>query len=311
MKLIEQGEVNAMLDFPTVIASLISAHERAAMEVAESIMGSPEATYFVRHAVERGRYMASKLITSFPANLATGTLPAIQAIVVLFDGRDGRPLEIIDGTSITHWRTAADSAIGSKFLARPDSTDLLIVGAGEMSKWLARAHASVLPALTQIRIWNRTSDRAEKIAAQLRTEGLPTKAVGGSLDEAVQTADVISSCTRSTTPIIKGSLLKPGTHLDLVGGYTPHTREADDDAAMRARIFVDLRQSAFHGVGDILQPIENGAITDASVLGELADLVTGRVVGRRSIEDITFYKNAGGGHLDLMLAALIHDLRVK
>jgi ornithine cyclodeaminase len=99
--------------------------------------------------------------------------------------------------------------------------------------------------------------------------------------------------------------LTPGVHLDLVGGYTPGTREADDEAARRALVFVDRRESAFHGVGDILLPIASGAIREADVLGDLYDLVGGRVPGRRSPSDITFFKNAGGGHLDLMTAELI------
>ena len=118
-------------------------------------------------------------------------------------------------------------------------------------------------------------------------------------------ADVITTCTRSHEPLVKGANLKPGTHLDLVGGYTPQTREADDEAARRGLIFVDRRESAFHGVGDILQPIESGAIREADVLGDLYDLAPGKIAGRRSPSDITFFKNAGGGHLDLMTAEVI------
>ncbi len=111
--------------------------------------------------------------------------------------------------------------------------------------------------------------------------------------------------TRSREPLIRGADLAPGTHLDLVGGYTPETREADDDAVRRGRVFVDRRESAFDGVGDILLPIASGAIVAADVLGDLYDLVGGGVAGRRSPADITVFKNAGGGHLDLMTAELI------
>jgi ornithine cyclodeaminase len=110
---------------------------------------------------------------------------------------------------------------------------------------------------------------------------------------------VITTCTRSHEPLIKGANLRPGTHLDLVGGYTPQTREADDEAARRARIFVDRRESALHGVGDILQPIASGAIEESDVLGDLYDLAVG-AAGRQAASDITFFKNAGGGHLDLI-----------
>src|SRR5262249_22135708 len=113
-----------------------------------------------------------------------------------------------------------------------------------------------------------------------------------------------TTCTRSHAPLVKGAKLKPGTHLDLVGGYTSQTREADDEAARRSFVFVDRRESAF-GVGDIAQPIANGTIREADVLGDLYDLVGGAVAGRRSRNDITFFKNAGGGHLDLMTAEVI------
>jgi ornithine cyclodeaminase len=249
--------------------------------------------------------MASKLITSFPGNPAMGQLPAVQAVCVLFDGSNGRPLAVMDGTEITYWRTAADSALGARILAAPEPAALLIVGAGEMSVRLVHAHRSVRPTLRRVLVWNRTPERARQVAARLATEGVECEPVVD-LASAVRLADVISTCTRSHEPLVLGADLKPGVHLDLVGGYTPGTREADDACARRARVFVDRRESAFHGVGDILQPIANGAIQEADVLGDLYDLVGGHVKGRISGSDITFFKNAGGGHLDLMTAEVIY-----
>jgi ornithine cyclodeaminase len=106
--------------------------------------------------------------------------------------------------------------------------------------------------------------------------------------------------------LVKGANLKAGAHLDLVGGYTPETRESDDEAARRSLIFVDRRESAFHGVGDILQPIASGAIAESAVRGDLYDLAPGKIEGRRSLDDITMFKNAGGGHLDLMTAEVVY-----
>ena len=212
----------------------------------------------------------------------------------------------MDGTEITYWRTAADSALGARLLAPARPATLLVVGAGEMSTRLVQAHRSVRPSLQRVLIWNRTFERARGVAAALREEGVEAQAVAD-LAEATPRADIITTCTRSHEPLVRGALLKPGTHLDLVGGYTPATREADDEAARRARVYVDRRESAFHGVGDILQPIESGAITEADVLGDLYDLVSGAAAGRQSATDITFFKNAGGGHLDLMTAALVYE----
>jgi ornithine cyclodeaminase len=248
--------------------------------------------------------MASKLITSFPANLAGGKLPTVQAVCVLFDGTNGRPLVVIDGTEITYWRTAADSALGAKLLAPTTPQTLLVVGAGEMSKWLTRAHRTARPSLRRVLIWNRTPERAAEVAALLAQEGIAVE-VTRDLEAATRTADIITTCTRSHEPMIKGANLKPGVHLDLVGGYTPETREADDEAVRRALVFVDRRESALCGVGDILQPIANGVIGEIDVLGDLYDLVGGTVAGRRSPDDITLFKNAGGGHLDLMTSEVV------
>ncbi|SRR6266568_1376383 len=303
MHFLDAAEVRRLLTFPILVAALEAAHRRPKMEAQDGFLGSEKEQYFVRHAVDRGRFMASKLITSFPANLAGGELPAVQAVCVLFDGTNGRPLAVIDGTEMTYWRTAADSALGAKLLAPPTPRTMLVVGAGKMSRWLVRAHRTARPSLQHVLIWNRNEERASEAVASLAREGISAEATQD-LDAATRMADIITTCTRSHEPLVKGANLRPGVHLDLVGGYTPETREADDEAARRALVFVDRRESA-RGVGDILQPIASGAIGETDVLGDLYDLVGGTITGRRSPSDITFFKNAGGGHLDLMTAEVV------
>ena len=305
MRFITAGEIRSALTFPRLVDALEAAHRRAPMAVQDAFLGEESALYFVRHAADSGRHFASKLITSFPGNPESRGLPAVQAVVVLFDATDGRPLAVMDGTELTYWRTAADSALGARCLARRDARTLLVVGAGEMSTRLVHAHRAVRPSLDRVRIWNRTASRAHEVAHSLRAAGVDAEPIDD-LSAAVREADVVTCCTRSRTPLVHGEDLRPGAHLDLVGGYTPEHREADDEAARRARIYVDRRESAFHGVGDILQPIATGAITEADVLGDLHDLVAGRG-GRANDEDITMFKNAGGGHLDLMTAVLVHE----
>jgi ornithine cyclodeaminase/alanine dehydrogenase-like protein (mu-crystallin family) len=304
MRFVGAEEIRSVLSFPLLIAALEAGHRRPRMQIQDGLLGSEKQQYFVRHAVDHGRFMASKLITSFPANLATGALPAVQAVCVLFDGANGRPLGLMDGTEITYWRTAADSALGAKILAPAAPATLLVVGAGQMSRWLVRAHRAVRPSLRRVLIWNRTIQRATQVATLLMDEGIHAEAVED-LAAATRLADVICTCTRSQEPLVLGSNLRPGIHLDLVGGYTPETREADDEAARRALVFVDRCETAFDGVGDILQPIASGAIRRSDVLGDLYDLVGGSIPGRRNPGDITFFKNAGGGHLDLMTAELV------
>src|SRR5262244_387252 len=150
MRFVDAAEVRKVLTFPNLVAALEAAHRRPKIEVQDGFLGTEKEQYFVRHAVDRGRFMASKLITSFPGNLTGGKLPAVQAVCVLFDGTNGQPLAVIDGTEITYWRTAADSALGAKLLAAPEPETLLVVGAGQMSRRLVRAHRAVRPSLRRV-----------------------------------------------------------------------------------------------------------------------------------------------------------------
>jgi ornithine cyclodeaminase len=179
-----------------------------------------------------------------------------------------------------------------------------MVGAGAMAPWLVRAHCYARPSIARVLVWNRTRQRAHDLALRLRDEGIQAEAAPD-LEVAIRQAQVVTSATRTHTPLIRGAWLQDGAHLDLVGGYTRETREADDEAARRARVFVDRWESAFDGVGDILQPIASGAIRKEDVLGDLYDLVGGRARGRLTPHDITLFKNAGGGHLDLMTAQAV------
>ena len=175
LRYIGAEEMRGLLTFPTLIAALEDGHRRPKIEIQDGLLGSETERYFVRHAVDSGRYMASKLVTSFPANLAANLQPAVQAICVLFDGSNGQPLAILDGTEVTYWRTAADSALGVKILARPEPETLLMVGAGEMAVHLIRAHRIVRPSLRRVFVWNRTENRAARLVTRLLEEGIESE----------------------------------------------------------------------------------------------------------------------------------------
>ena len=160
MRYVGKEEIARVLTFPRLIEALEAGHRRPKIEIRDTMLGTPEQCYYVRNAVDAGRYFLSKLITSFPANLAGGTLPAVQALVVLFEARNGRPLAVMDGTEITYWRTAADSALGANYLARENAQTLLVVGAGAMAPWLVRAHRTVRPSIARVMCWNRSETRA-------------------------------------------------------------------------------------------------------------------------------------------------------
>ena len=310
MKMIEAGAMARVSDFPSLVARLEEAH-RQDMDAMDDLLLSqlPEtgpASYFLLRAAWQSRLgVGAKLVTVFPENPSRG-LPSVQGIYLLFDAADGRPRACLDGTELTYWKTAADSALGAKYLAPPRPSVLLMVGAGAMAPHLIRAHLSVRPSLASVLIWNRTAERAFRLAESLRAEGVPAEAVTG-LAEAAGHADIISCATMATSPLIHGEWLRPGTHLDLVGAYTPAMREADDEAVRRSRIFVDSRPTAIHPIGELAIPLANGVITECDVLADHFDLCRGRHPGRQSADEITLFKNGGGGHLDLMTAAFVLD----
>ncbi|MGI9385723.1 MAG: ornithine cyclodeaminase family protein [Methyloligellaceae bacterium] len=300
MQFVTADDIRRVLTFETLVAALETGHRGARLPVTAAIIGEGEAKYFVRSSGSRELAFGSKLITVFSENPARGALPSVQAVFVLFDASDGHPRAVLDGTEITYWKTAGDSALGARQLARPDVRTLLMVGAGALAPWLVRAHLAVRPSIERVLVWNRSPERGLAMVEQMAKEGVACEQASD-LEAAARSADLISCATMTRDPIIHGDWLRPGTHLDLVGGWTPEMREADDAAVRRARVFVDCRESAFDGVGDILMPIASGAMSEADVLADHYELAAG-AAGRTSSDDITLFKNAGGAHLDLMTA---------
>lgn len=252
-------------------------------------------------AWQPGESLGVKLVTVFPDNPAVSAIPSVQGVYALFDGSNGRPLAIMDGTELTYRKTSADSALGSRLLSRPDSRTLLMVGAGGLAPHLIAAHREVRPSLRRVLIWNRTRSKAETLAAAVGGE------VADHLEDAVSSADIISTATMTTEPLISGELLQPGTHLDLVGAFLPHCREVDDEVIRRATIFVDSRDAAVHECGDLVIPLGSGLITEDDIQADLFELCRGEHPGRQDQNQITLYENGGGGHLDLMTATFIRQ----
>jgi ornithine cyclodeaminase len=237
-----------------------------------------------------------KLVTVFPDNPGR-SLPSVQAVVLLFDGGTGEVLAMIDGTELTYRKTAADSALGSKLLSRDDVRTLLMVGAGGLGEHLIAAHRSVRPSIDRVLVWNRSTHKADALVEA----GIADEVVDD-LDGAVGVADVISTATMSKEPLIRGALLRPGTHVDCVGAFLPDHREVDDDVVTRAEIFVDSREAAVHESGDLVIPTAAGTISAEDVRADLFDLCRGEHAGRSGGQAITMFENGGGGHLDLMTA---------
>ena len=247
-----------------------------------------------------GEVIGVKTVTYVPSNAGTA-VPTVNAVYVLFDGRTGEPNAVLDGGELTDRRTAAISALAGSRLARADAERLLVVGTGRLSPNMARAHAAVRP-LARVEIWGRRPEAAAAVAETLRAEGLPAQATTD-LDASVRRADIVSCVTGATSPLVRGELLAPGTHLDLVGSFRPDMRESDDTAASRATIFVDTVAGASMS-GDLAEPLADGVISEASIVADLRALVAGDHPGRTSANEITLFKSAGFAAADLAAARL-------
>jgi ornithine cyclodeaminase len=317
MRMFDGAAVDAALSYPALVDTLEAAFAKGAIAPprqhhAITLDGRPEATLLIMPAWEArepgsafaGRYMGLKAVTVFPDNAARGA-PAVLASYLLMSAETGATLAAMEATRLTAWRTAAASALASRYLARPDAARLLMVGAGALAPFLVRAHASVRP-IREVAVWNRSRLGAEALVASLAQAGIAAT-VADDLPAAVGAADIVSVATLSAEPLIRGAWLRPGTHVDCVGAFKPSMRETDDEVVRRARIFVDTRTGAFAEAGDILQPLEAGVIGKEAVLGELAELTRGTVRGRTSAEEITLFKSVGASIEDLAAAIAVYE----
>lgn len=307
MRLVTAEEIDRALTFPALVDALAEAfggetvvptrHHHAVQRPGE------EATLLLMPAWsgEEGGFVGVKVVSVFPGNGAKG-LPSVLGTYLLMDGDTGRPLAALDGTRLTLWRTAAVSALAARYLARPDASRMTMVGAGSLAPFLIRAHMSQRP-IRDVRLWNHRKEKAAALAAALRDESLPVEAAPDP-EPACRDADLLSCATLSREPLVKGSWLKEGAHLDLVGAFNLSMREADDDALQRASVFVDTPASLEEG-GDVAAALQSGAITSAHVRGTLADLCQTRRSGRGGPDEITTFKSVGAAIEDLAAAMLV------
>lgn len=245
-----------------------------------------------------------KIVTVSPDNNLTGK-PAVNGIYLLMHGVSTEPLALIDGQALTLRRTAAASALAARFLARREASHLCLLGAGKLAPCLARAHASVRP-IRKITIWNRTADHAERLADTLRRDGFAVS-VASTPEAAIRHGDIVSAATLSSVPLIRAAWIRPGTHLDLVGAFTPQMRESDDATVVAARLFVDTYDGALSEGGDLVQPMQAGLIQRSDILADLAELCRGTHSGRISDSEITLFKSTGTAIEDLAAARLVYQ----
>lgn len=259
-------------------------------------------TSLIMPAWQPGRWFGVKTVNVAAANAARG-LPAVHATYLLYDATTGVPVALIDGDEITTRRTAAASALAASWLARVDARRLLVVGAGRVAALIPEAYRAVL-AIGQVAVWARRAEQAQTLAARLRERGIAADAVTD-LEAAVRDADIVSCATLATEPVVHGRWLRPGSHLDLIGGFTPAMREADDACFAGARLYVDTDE-ALRKSGDLLGPMSRGVFSAADLRGTLTDLCRRRSAGRRSDSERTVFKSVGNALEDLAAATLVY-----
>ena len=259
----------------------------------------PAWTDFVHQGHSMRGYIGVKIVTVSPDNPSLGK-PSVTGLYLLLSGRTGEPLALFDGQTLTLWRTAAASALAASYLARHDAERMVMIGAGALAPYLIEAHAATRP-IHDVAIWNRSPEKAKALAARLNRQDLRVRAVTD-LEPAVRGADLISSATMSSEPVIRGDWIRPGTHIDLVGAFRPDMRETDDAAIARSRVFVDTRTGALAEAGDVIIPIANGVISEGDLAGELSELCNGTVRGRQKANDVTVFKSVGTALEDLAAA---------
>jgi ornithine cyclodeaminase len=321
MKLISPAEVDGLLNWPDMIEAINNAFRQGVVQPvrhhhtvnrpdgsASTLLLMPAWSDFDALGDSSKGYLGVKIVTVSPDNGAVAK-PAVMGVYLLMDGKTGEPKALIDGQRLTLWRTAGASALAARYLAREDASRLVVLGAGALSGFLARAHSAVRP-IAQISIWNRNFAGAEKIAGELIADGFNARAVKDK-DAAIAEADIVSAGTLSTEPLILGKHLKPGTHVDLIGAFTPEMRESDDECVKRARVFVDTLDGALKEGGDLVQPIKAGAISESHVIGDLFGLARATVEGRQSPDEITLFKSVGAALEDLAAGILIYEKAIS
>ena len=239
-----------------------------------------------------------KTVTVKSDNAALG-LSTVQGSYLLIDNKTGAPVALLDGTELTRRRTAAASALAADYLARKDASTLLLIGAGALAPHFAAAHAAVR-SIKRVLVYNRNPEKAKALAAELGGEAVLDLAF------AVGEADIISGITNSTEAIIHGAWVKPGTHIDLAGAYKPAMRETDGAAVGMARVFVDTREGAAAEAGDLIQAEAEGHFKFTDIQGDLTELCTGTMMGRKTDAEITLFKSCGTALEDLAAAAMVY-----
>lgn len=310
MEFLDAAAIRRLLDPGALVEALRTAFaapddvvvpERGHHQVDESLL----ATLLVMPAWQRGRWIGVKVVGHFPQNRARG-LPGLFGSYLLSSATTGEPVAVLDGTELTRWRTAAASALAADRLAPRVIGEHLLVGAGNVAAAVPACYAAVRE-VGLTRVWSRTPAGAQQLVGRLREEGFAAE-VATDLREAVRRADTITAATSATSPLVLGEDVRPGTHVDLIGSFTPSMVEADATLVTTASVFVDVRE-ALREAGDLTGPLRDGILRETDVLATLGDLAAGTHPGRTSEDEVTVFKSVGTALEDLVAAGLVWESR--
>ncbi len=310
MLFLPNEELEKQLDYPALIEVLKQAFTRnystplRHFHRYKNPATAKDSTLLLMPSWDNEDFLGVKLVTIHSENPKLD-LPSIQGTYLLFDIKKGNLLMQYDAKLLTAKRTAATSALASKYLSRRDSEVLLVLGTGYLIPHLVEAHSAVR-SIRKVLIWGRNPEKVQKCCINLR--GLvETIEPVERIEKAIGKADIISTATMSKHPLIKGQYLRPGQHLDLVGSYLPDHREADDEVIKRASIFVDQIDAASEESGDLLIPLMNGILERAQIRADLFDMCKMEKQYFRSSEtEITLFKSVGHALEDLAAASYIY-----
>jgi len=254
--------------------------------------------------LQRSDDLGVKIVSVYPDNSELG-LPTIYALVIALDPQTGQPTALLEGSTLTAIRTGAGSGAATDVLARADASSVAIIGSGVQARTQLEAVCTVR-SITDVYVYSRTRGNAEAFAEQVAGQGpIPERVVvTDSANEAVQQADIVCTATTSSTPVFDGEALRPGTHINAVGSYTPQMQEVDATTIQRALVTVDSLESVMAEAGDLVVPIEAGIISQEHIHAEIGDVLSGKAVGRTSDEQITYFKSVGIAVQDAISASI-------
>ena len=301
MKIITADQVHAALKYPELIDDLQAAFAGNFTMPPRKVFlldeGSGSHDAFALLPSWNDSLIGVKAFTYFPQP-STG-YKSLYSQILLFDREHGEPLALVDGTTVTFWRTAGISGLAARFLAREDAETLLLLGTGNLATYIIRAQASVRD-LRRVLVWGRTPAKAAAVVAQMSEERKDIDfAVVDDLPTACGDADIIVSATGSHEPLVHGDWVKPGTHTDFIGNHHATKRECDTALVVKSKVYADSRDNCFREAGEILVPISEGVIGEDHVVGQLTEMCQGSVPLRANDQEITLFKSIGMALSDL------------